>query len=111
MADGKTDSSARRGSQKAEVEAAVADEHAAVEEGLPSRADKAAAKREAAQREPRFERSRLVDPNEGQAITGHPAHVVAGALHDVEGEEFTRAEVGGLIDAFLGREQTNEEDE
>ena len=53
--------------------------------------------------EPRFGRDRAIAA--GEALTGHPSHVVAGALHGSDPDDtFTKAELERKVRAFLGRE-------
>jgi hypothetical protein len=52
--------------------------------------------------EPRFTRERLLS-REGEQIAGHPHTVIAGALYDEQGEDFTRAEIQAKAEAFLNR--------
>ena len=50
-----------------------------------------------------YHRDRLMGP-EAVDLTGHPGHVVAGALADVEDDYLTTDEAKAKIDAWLGRE-------
>lgn len=52
--------------------------------------------------EPTFALERLLGA-EGQQITGHEPHVLAGALHDTNAESLTREQVQQAVDAFLAR--------
>lgn len=49
--------------------------------------------------EPRYDRDRLV--REGQQITGHPSHVVAGALEGSTGTSWTETQAKELVEKFL----------
>jgi hypothetical protein len=57
--------------------------------------------------EPAFPRDRLLGAD-GPAITGHPPYVIAGALHDDDTPEFTRAQIGERINDFLSRPVSQE---
>lgn len=52
--------------------------------------------------EPRFARKRIIA--DAANLTGHPAHVLVGALHDVEGDgPVTIREATAAADAYLNR--------
>lgn len=55
-----------------------------------------------------FSRERLLGP-EGGDISGHPAHVIAGALHGDDQDSYTRDEVEAKVAAFLKREIPTED--
>lgn len=52
---------------------------------------------------PRMSRERLLT-SDAEGFTGYQPFIVAGALHDVEGDDFTAAEVKALCEAWLQRE-------
>lgn len=54
-------------------------------------------------RERSYARERLLGPD-GPRIARQPAHVLAGALHGVDGDAFTASEITNLCATFLGRE-------
>lgn len=88
-------------------------EDANVAAGRPSRRERSQARRQAEELEEQrgrpdpaqdvFTRERLLG-REAEQITGHAAHVVAGALHGWDGDEMTRAEVTERIDAYHARQ-------
>lgn len=57
---------------------------------------------------PTFTRERLLGI-EGELITGHPHHVIAGALAGSEDESLTREQVSARIDQFLTRPVSQED--
>jgi hypothetical protein len=71
----------------------------------PTAGEKRAAAEQADERAARYSRERLHGPD-GPRITGHPVSVIAGALHGVDQDEFTLAQITGRIEAFLAREDT-----
>jgi hypothetical protein len=55
-----------------------------------------------------FTRDRVLGER-GDLIVGAPHHVLAGALSLSDAEDFTRGELQELVDEFLGRAVTSEE--
>lgn len=49
---------------------------------------------------PTFSRERLLG-GDGPMIAGQPPYVIAGALHEVDGDEFTRDQIEQHVDDFL----------
>jgi hypothetical protein len=96
--------SSKRESEQ-EIREAGAPEEANIAAGLPTAAQTRAAGEQESGGPPRFARERLLGP-EGQALTGHPPHVLAPALRDVGEDELTRADVDRHVKAFLEHEDT-----
>lgn len=71
----------------------------------PTAAERKAAAEQDHERVARYSRDRLHGAD-GPRITGHPGSVIAGALHGIDADEFTLAQVSARIDMFLGREDT-----
>lgn len=73
----------------------------------PTAGERKAAADQADERVARYSRDRLHGPD-GPRITGQPVSVIAGALHGVDQDEFTLAQITTRIDAFLAREDTTD---
>lgn len=93
--------------QKAQAEAdAKAKAQAKAEaDAQQQREREAAARARSADEPPTFHVDRLTS-DDAYGLTGHPAHVIAGALELAGGNKknFTLEEVGALVDEFLQRE-------
>jgi len=70
---------------------------------LPTKSEKTESQSEAPKapttEEPRYDRDRLI--REAQPLTGHPSHVVAGALSTSTGTSFTKTQAQELVEKFL----------
>lgn len=56
-----------------------------------------------------FARARFLDPYEGPALTGHEAHVIAGALHLDDAEYLSVADVQQKVETWLATPVTTGE--
>ena len=108
MAEGQTDKSKTPAQAKREADAKAAEERKAAEaaqaeqqEAVQEAAD--AAEEKAKEDEPTFPLSRIMANS--TEMVGHPPHVVAGAMEEVSGDEFTKGQVKAAIKSFLKVEE------